>query len=140
LLRLAADRSVERVVGIDARDSAVMPAKLDFHRADIGTAELKSLLHGVDALAHLAFLIAPQRDRKLMARINVEGTRRVLEAAGPERDRRCSSCTPTTSPPRSTSRSPSGSTASTTSRPTGGSRVKRRAPSPAVAGCRCRSA
>src|SRR5439155_1073523 len=49
LLRLAADRSVERVVGIDARDSAVMPAKLDFHRADIGTAELKSLLHGVDA-------------------------------------------------------------------------------------------
>lgn len=82
LLRLAADRSVERVVGIDARDSAVMPAKLDFHRADIGTAELKSLLHGVDALAHLAFLIAPQRDRKLMARINVEGTRRVLEAAG----------------------------------------------------------
>ncbi|MCU1462254.1 MAG: hypothetical protein JWO37_2329 [Acidimicrobiales bacterium] len=82
LLRLADDRSVERIVGIDARDSAVMPAKLEFHRVDIATAELKPLLHGVDALAHLAFLIAPHRDRRLMTRINVEGTRRVLDGAG----------------------------------------------------------
>lgn len=82
LLRLADDRSVERIIGIDARDAAVAPAKLEFHRADISTADLKPLLHGVDAIAHLAFLIAPHRDRRLMARINVEGTRRVLDAAG----------------------------------------------------------
>jgi nucleoside-diphosphate-sugar epimerase len=82
LLRLADDRSVDRVVGIDARDSAVSPAKLQLHRADVATADLKPLLHGVDALAHLAFLVAPHRDLRLMARINVDGTRRVLDAAG----------------------------------------------------------
>lgn len=82
LRRLAADPSVERIVGIDARDPRFRPGKLEFHRADIATAELKALLDGVEALAHLAFLVAPQHDEALMARINVEGTRRVLDAAG----------------------------------------------------------
>jgi nucleoside-diphosphate-sugar epimerase len=81
LRRLAAAPDVERVVGIDARDPKLRPPKLEFHRADIATADLKPLFDRVDALAHLAFLIAPQRDESIMARVNVEGTRRVFEAA-----------------------------------------------------------
>ena len=54
---------------------------LEFHRVDIGGAELKPLLEGVDVLVHLAAVVDPIADEALMARVNVEGTRRVLDAA-----------------------------------------------------------
>jgi nucleoside-diphosphate-sugar epimerase len=82
LARLAADPDVERVVGIDAREPRLRPASLDFHLLDIASADLEPLLDGADALVHLAFLFAPQHDEALMARVNLDGTRRVLDAAG----------------------------------------------------------
>lgn len=82
LLRLLdADKRVDRVVGLDLREPAFRPKSLDFHAVDIGGADLKPLLEGVDALVHLAFLFEPLPDEAVMARVNVDGTRRVLDAA-----------------------------------------------------------
>src|SRR5205814_10540096 len=43
--------------------------------------ELKPLLEDIDVIVHLASVVDPIPDEALMARVNVEGTRRVLEAA-----------------------------------------------------------
>lgn len=81
LRRLDGDPRVERVVGLDTRDPQFRPRRLDFHAVDIGGADLKPLLEGLDVLVHMAFLLEPLPDDEVMARVNIEGTRRVLDAA-----------------------------------------------------------
>lgn len=51
-------------------------------RAGVGTivARLAEHFHGADAVVHLAWLVQPNRERELLRRTNVEGTRRVAEA------------------------------------------------------------
>lgn len=75
------DDAVERVVGLDVREPRYRPRSLDFHAVDVGTADLKPLLEGVDVLVHLAARFEPEPDEQVMERVNVEGTRRVLDAA-----------------------------------------------------------
>jgi len=82
LRQLAEDPSVTRIIGIDARDPAFRPAGLEFHRLDLASGDLKSVLAGADTVAHLSFLVARRADAALSERANVDGTRRVLEAAG----------------------------------------------------------
>src|SRR5207249_6247601 len=82
LHRLEVDRDVSRVVGVDARDPHLRPAKLDFYRVDLASADLKPLLEGADVLVHLAFAMSPPQEPELLARVNVDGTRRLLDAAG----------------------------------------------------------
>lgn len=83
LLRLLdADTGVARVVGIDARDPRFRPHKLAFHRVDLASADLKPLLEGVDVAVHLAWSATPAHDTDVLARVNVEATRRLLDAAG----------------------------------------------------------
>ena len=83
LLRLLdRDADVARVVGIDAREPHFRPHKLDFHRVDLASADLKPLLEGVDVVVHLAWSATPAHDTELLVRVNVEATRRVLDAAG----------------------------------------------------------
>ncbi|RPF20541.1 NAD-dependent epimerase/dehydratase family protein [Myceligenerans xiligouense] len=43
-------------------------------------AELAEAFRGADAVVHLAWLVQPRRERNLLRRTNVEGTRRVAEA------------------------------------------------------------
>ncbi|WP_423464487.1 NAD-dependent epimerase/dehydratase family protein [Promicromonospora sp. MS192] len=43
-------------------------------------ARLAELFRGADAVVHLAWLVQPNRDRDLLRRTNVEGTRRVADA------------------------------------------------------------
>ncbi len=81
LPRLAADREIGRLVGLDVRDPHRRVRGLEFHRVDIAGAELKPVFEGVDVLVHLATVVDPIPDEALMARVNVEGTRRVLDAA-----------------------------------------------------------
>jgi nucleoside-diphosphate-sugar epimerase len=81
LRRLAEDSSVTRVIGIDARDPAFRPPALEFHRLDLASADLKSVLEPADSLVHLSFLVAPRPDARLTERVNIDGTRRVLDAA-----------------------------------------------------------
>ncbi len=81
LPRLAEDERVTRLIGLDVRDPRRRVRNLNFHRVDIGGAELKPLLEAADVLVHLATVVDPIPDEALMARVNVEGTRRVLDAA-----------------------------------------------------------
>ena len=81
LPRLAEQEQVTRLIGLDVRDPLRRVRNLEFHRVDIGGAELKPLLDAADVLVHLATVVDPIPDETLMARVNVEGTRRVLEAA-----------------------------------------------------------
>ena len=82
LLRaLAADPSITRLVGVDVREPERRVRGLEFHRADIARSELKPLFEGVDVLVHLASVVDPIPDEALMARVNIDGTRRVLDAA-----------------------------------------------------------
>jgi nucleoside-diphosphate-sugar epimerase len=78
---LAGDPAVTRIIGVDARDPTFRPAALEFHRVDLVSADLKAVFEGADVLAHLAFLVAPRGDAALTERANIEGTRRVLDAA-----------------------------------------------------------
>jgi UDP-glucose 4-epimerase len=82
LLALLGDSpEVERVVGIDVREPPRRARHLEFHLADVARSELKPLLEGCDVLVHLASVVDPIPDEALMARVNVDGTRRVLDAA-----------------------------------------------------------
>jgi len=82
LLSVLADApDVTRLVGIDVQEPIRRVRGLEFHRADVAHSELKPLFDGVDVIVHLASVVDPIPDEWLMARVNVEGTRRVLEAA-----------------------------------------------------------
>ena len=81
LSALADDPDVTRLVGIDVREPTRRVRGLEFHRADVAHSELKPLLEDVDVVVHLASVVDPIPDEALMARVNVEGTRRVLDAA-----------------------------------------------------------
>src|SRR5689334_13387677 len=60
-------------------------AGVRWHLADLGehdsAAELDRFLDGADAVVHLAWALQPGRDPELLHRVNVDGTRRVAEAA-----------------------------------------------------------
>ena len=70
------------IIGLDVADPAFRPRELEMHRVDVTRAELVPLLEGVEVLVHLAGVHDAIPDEDLMARVNVTGTRRVLEAAG----------------------------------------------------------
>lgn len=89
------EERVEEVVGIARRlpDRAAAPyAAARWEQADIAVPvpdpasedrvidHLAVALTGADAVVHLAWLIQPNRQRDLLRRANVEGTRRVVEA------------------------------------------------------------
>jgi nucleoside-diphosphate-sugar epimerase len=82
LPRLADHPDVTRVVALDVREPEWRGRALEFHRVDIAGTDLKPILEGVDTVVHLAGVVDPILDEALMARVNVEGTRRVLAAAG----------------------------------------------------------
>jgi UDP-glucose 4-epimerase len=78
---LAGESGVTRVVGLDVREPTRRVRGVEFHLADVLHSELKPLLEDIDVLVHLASVVDPIPDEPLMARVNVDGTRRVLEAA-----------------------------------------------------------
>jgi nucleoside-diphosphate-sugar epimerase len=80
LRRLAGDG--HRLVGLDVREPEFRPPGSMFHLADVARSQLAPLLEGVEAVVHLAGIHDPIPDEGLMLKVNVAGTRRVLEAAG----------------------------------------------------------
>jgi len=78
---LAADPAIGRIVGLDVREPPRRSPQLELHRVDIAGHDLKPVLEGVEVLVHLAAIVDPMDDEALIARVNVEGTRRVLDAA-----------------------------------------------------------
>ena len=81
LRRLAGSSSVDRIVGLDVREPGFRPRGLQFHLVDVAGSDLRPLFEGADVLVHLAGVHDAIPDEDLMARVNVGGTKRVLEAA-----------------------------------------------------------
>jgi len=82
LKALAGDASVDEVVGIARRRPDIALPKTEWVAADIVDADLTELFHGADCVVHLAWLIQPARDQRLLQRVNVEGSARVFRAVG----------------------------------------------------------
>ncbi|WP_203135236.1 NAD-dependent epimerase/dehydratase family protein [Microbacterium sp. JZ31] len=95
LQALRGDEQVGAIVGIARRSPDVSSAPYDAAQWDLVDiaapvpsqageehviSRLAAALSGVDTVVHLAWLIQPNRDRDLIRRANVDGTRRVVEA------------------------------------------------------------
>jgi nucleoside-diphosphate-sugar epimerase len=78
---LVRDDRVERVVGISRRAPGWAPPGVEWAQADVARDDLRPQLAGADAVIHLAWLIQPSRDGAELERVNVDGSRRVFEAA-----------------------------------------------------------
>ena len=88
LLRRLADAGVGEVRGLARRRPPQTEpyAGVRWFSADLGTADsepvLAEFLAGADVVVHLAWALIPDRQPDLLHAVNVEGTRRVLAAAG----------------------------------------------------------
>ena len=78
---LARRTDVEEVVGIARRRPFLDLPKVTWREADVSAHHLEPLFRGCQAVVHLAWLLQPSRDRDLLERNNVEGSRRVFAAA-----------------------------------------------------------
>ncbi len=76
---LAADERVGEIVGVARRRPAWEAPKTRWVQADVARDPLD--FTGADAVIHLAWLIQPSRDDEELRRVNVDGSRRVFEAA-----------------------------------------------------------
>jgi nucleoside-diphosphate-sugar epimerase len=78
---LAPDPAVDSIVGLARRRPEWSAPKTEWATADIRDADLTRMFRGADAVVHLAWLIQPARDRALTRAVNVDGSRRVFDAA-----------------------------------------------------------
>jgi UDP-glucose 4-epimerase len=82
LLRVLADEDrVTEIVGLARRVPTLQMPKTTWVAADVSRDPLEGVFAGADAVVHLAWLIQPSRDQEKLARVNVDGSRRVFEAA-----------------------------------------------------------
>ena len=72
---------VGSIVGMARREPSVRVPKVTWRRADVVTDDLVPLFRGCDVVVHLAWLIQPSRDLRILHATNVDGSRRVFEAA-----------------------------------------------------------
>ena len=78
---LAGDPRVTEIVGLARRVPEVERPRTTWVAADVVSADLVPLFRGAAAVVHLAWLIQPSRDESVTRAVNVEGSRRVFEAA-----------------------------------------------------------
>jgi UDP-glucose 4-epimerase len=82
LLRsLASEPAVDSVLGICRRVPKLDLPKVEWRAADVASSPLRPLFQGADAVVHLAWLIQPARDQRLVRSVNVDGSERVFRAA-----------------------------------------------------------
>ena len=78
---LALRPEVEEVVGIARRRPFLELVGVTWREADVSAHDLVPLFRGCDAVVHLAWVVQPSRDAPRLERVNVEGSRRVFQAA-----------------------------------------------------------
>ncbi len=81
LRRLCATRAIKSVVSIDLQPPRVACRKLEAHALDVRSPRVAEVLHGADALVHLAFVVTERKPRRELFDINVGGSRNVLGSA-----------------------------------------------------------
>jgi nucleoside-diphosphate-sugar epimerase len=79
---LVADDEVARIVAVDVASVTVRDPKIDERRVDVGGPDALGLFRGADLFMHLAFASDTELRARRAARVNVDGTRRLLQAAG----------------------------------------------------------
>jgi UDP-glucose 4-epimerase len=77
---LAATPEIDEIVGLTRHRPSWEPAKTSWVDADIVSSALEPIFSGADVVIHLAWAIQPSRDLETLERINVEGSRRVIDA------------------------------------------------------------
>lgn len=77
---LGRDDTIESVLGLARRRAAAAYAKTEFAVADVTRDDLVPHFRGADCVVHLAWLIQPSRDQKVLWATNVEGSSRVFAA------------------------------------------------------------
>ena len=86
LIRAAADDgTISSILGVARRIPDRPMPKTRWVSADVVTDDLRRLVRGADAVVHLAWLIQPSRDLATVHAVNVDGSRRVFEAAVSEK-------------------------------------------------------
>src|SRR5688500_4030743 len=78
---LGRDARVSGIVGVARRRPAWAAERTRWVQADIAADPLEPILSGADAVVHLAWAIQPSHDQRELERINVDGSRRVFDAA-----------------------------------------------------------
>src|SRR5215212_4716690 len=78
---LARDPAVEEIVGLARRLPTWNNPKTRWVQGDVVTSPLQDVFAGADVVIHLAWLIQPSRDAAMLRAVNVDGSRRVFEAA-----------------------------------------------------------
>jgi UDP-glucose 4-epimerase len=78
---LSGDPRVDEIVGVARRRPRWHVGKTEWVAADVSRDELEPVFRGAGAVVHLAWAIQPSRDQRLLHAINVDGSRRVFEAA-----------------------------------------------------------
>jgi nucleoside-diphosphate-sugar epimerase len=78
---LGREAKVDEIVGLARRVPTVEMPKVRWVGADVVSDNLAPIFSGADAVVHLAWAIQPSRDEAVTERINVEGSRRVFDAA-----------------------------------------------------------
>lgn len=77
---LGREPEVEAIVGVARRRPAMRMPKAEWVVGSV-TGDLREVFGGADVVVHLAWAIQPSRDERTLHRVNVEGSRRVFEAA-----------------------------------------------------------
>jgi len=78
---LQGEERVTEIIGIARRPPGDDWPKVTWRRADIARDNLDAALWGADVIVSLAWVIQPSHDEPAMRAINVDGSRRVFEAA-----------------------------------------------------------
>lgn len=81
LERLVSQRKIKKVVSLDLVPPIVPSPRIDWRIADMRDPGLERHLEGVDALVHLAFIVTGRASVDTMQAVNVDGSRRIFEAA-----------------------------------------------------------
>ena len=77
---LGREDAVDSVLGLARRLPSASYAKTEFAAVDVVRDDLVSQFRGADCVVHLAWLIQPSHDRRVLRAVNVDGSARVLAA------------------------------------------------------------
>jgi len=78
---LAARDEIDEIVGLARRQPGSRMEKTSWIEADVVGSELEPIFTGADAVIHLDWATRPSHDLDALERINLDGSRRVFEAA-----------------------------------------------------------
>ncbi len=81
LARLIGNRKIKRILALDVAPPMVSSPKLEWKIADVRDPGLDRHFEGMDALVHLAFIVAGNASAETMHAVNVEGSQRMFEHA-----------------------------------------------------------